>query len=227
MLADFGLTAVIDESAAGSVIDGEIKGTRRWMAPELMHPEKFGFTKECQIRLPSRGTDIYALGMTILEVRSSPPPSRFRSSNNCGLFEQVITGCHPFNSIIAEPAVMYNVLGGCRPDRPQSCFTDQLWELLMETWLVEHGSQPRKRPKTSTIRDRLNEEVNNWGTLIVPPPVVENTVDDSRYFLHDSTDHSSADLRTKRLTTIQRSLWLIRPLPTALRPTQTSEKRMV
>ena len=72
MLADFGLTAVVDESAAGSVIGNGMRGTLRWMAPELMHPEKFGFTKECQIRLPSRGTDIYALGMTILEVRSPP-----------------------------------------------------------------------------------------------------------------------------------------------------------
>ena len=74
MLADFGLTAVIDESAAGSVIDNNgIRGTLRWMAPELMYPDGFGFTKECQIRLPSRGTDIYALGMTILEVRKFPP----------------------------------------------------------------------------------------------------------------------------------------------------------
>lgn len=74
MLADFGLTAVIDESAAGSVVDNNgIRGTLRWMAPELMYPDGFGFTKECRIRLPSRGTDIYALGMTILEVRSFLP----------------------------------------------------------------------------------------------------------------------------------------------------------
>ena len=119
-----------------------------------------------------------------------------------GLFGQVVTGYRPFNSIAAEPAVMYKVLEGCRPDRPQSCFTDQLWELLMKTWLVEHGSQPQKRPQTSTIRDLLNEEVENWGVLIVPPLVVENAVDGSRFFLHDGTSHPSADLRTKRLTTI-------------------------
>ena len=78
MLADFGLTAVIDESAAGSVIDNNgIRGTLRWMAPELMYPDGFGFTEECQIRLPSRGTDIYALGMTILEVRIFSPSLSF------------------------------------------------------------------------------------------------------------------------------------------------------
>lgn len=64
---------VIDESAAGSVIEnGGIRGTIRWMAPELMYAEMFDFVGECQIRLPSRGTDIYALGMTILEVNISP-----------------------------------------------------------------------------------------------------------------------------------------------------------
>lgn len=71
---DFGLAEVIDESGAGSVMGGGgIRGTVRWMAPELMDPEMFGFTGECQIRVPSRGTDIYALGMTILEV-SFPTP---------------------------------------------------------------------------------------------------------------------------------------------------------
>ena len=38
------------------------------MAPEVIYPEKFGFTGEYRKRLPSRSTDIYALGMTILEV---------------------------------------------------------------------------------------------------------------------------------------------------------------
>ena len=70
---------------------------------------------------------------------------------------------------------MYKVLEGHRPDRPPSCFTDLLWQLLMATWLEEHGSELTKRPQPSTIRDRLNEEVNNWGKSIVPPRPVENT----------------------------------------------------
>jgi serine/threonine protein kinase len=77
-LADFGLAVVIDESTSGSTDDNcGMRGTVRWMAPELMYPEKFGFTGECRKRLPSRSTDTYALGMTILEVStftSSLPP---------------------------------------------------------------------------------------------------------------------------------------------------------
>lgn len=74
-LADFGLVEVINESAAGSKINNSrIGGTTRWMAPELMYPEKFGFTRDRQAQLPSTGTDVYALGMTILEVRTLLSP---------------------------------------------------------------------------------------------------------------------------------------------------------
>ena len=67
-LADFGLAMIIDESTVGSTIGGhELRGTTQWMAPELLLPEEYGFGDH-QTRLPSTGTDIYALGMTILEV---------------------------------------------------------------------------------------------------------------------------------------------------------------
>jgi len=34
----------------------------------MLLPEEYGFSEDWQRRLPSTGTDIYALGMTILEV---------------------------------------------------------------------------------------------------------------------------------------------------------------
>jgi len=46
-------------------------GTIRWMAPEMMYPGMFDFDSRCGKQLPSRSTDIYALGMTILEVSRS------------------------------------------------------------------------------------------------------------------------------------------------------------
>ena len=70
-LADFGLTAIIDESTAGSTFGRGQRGTIRWMAPELLHPERFKFPGDIQKRLPSKSTDVYALGMTILEVYMS------------------------------------------------------------------------------------------------------------------------------------------------------------
>ena len=106
-----------------------------------------------------------------------------------GPFEQVITGCHPFNGIIREPAVISRVLDGGRPDRPSSGFPDQLWGLVTATWLVEYGTQPSKRPPTSTILGWLKKEVDNWGKSIVPPDVMESAgrvgyrIDDDGGFL--------------------------------------------
>ena len=211
-LADFGLAMVVDESATGSIIDNKgIRGTIRWMAPEMMLPEKFGFTGECQTRLPSRGTDIYSLGMTILEVGVYLWELR-SSAEQSGDLLQVITGCHPFHNVAAEVAVMCRVLEGGQPDRPLSGFTDPLWELLTKTWVVEHGLQPAKRPPTSAILDRLNREVDNWGKSIVPPHLVESTVrtgyraggDGEFVFLSDESPRRHLGMR--ELTAIQQLL---------------------
>ena len=70
---------VIDESTAGGAAENRgMGGTFRWMAPELLDPEKFGFTRDLLKRLPSMSTDIYAIGMTILEVSSCSNPRDIR-----------------------------------------------------------------------------------------------------------------------------------------------------
>jgi len=68
-LADFGLATVVDETTSkATTADSRLKGTTRWMAPELLFPDRFGFTDKLAKQLPSKDTDIYAIGMTILEV---------------------------------------------------------------------------------------------------------------------------------------------------------------
>ena len=42
-------------------------GTRRWMSPELLYPERFG-VPESENNRPTRQSDCYALGMVIYEV---------------------------------------------------------------------------------------------------------------------------------------------------------------
>jgi serine/threonine protein kinase len=73
-LADFGLAAIIEDA---SYLEGtgtyKTAGTIRWMAPEILDPEKYGYIKRARRKLPSKSTDIYALGMTILEVRIGSP----------------------------------------------------------------------------------------------------------------------------------------------------------
>ena len=144
------------------------------MAPEVVYPERFGFVGKHRKRLSSRSTDIYSLGMTILEA--SMFNSRYHPSEYLPV--QVITGCPPFNGVPAT-AVACQVVEGVRPSRPPSGFSDQLWELLMSTWRAEYGSQPFKRPSTSTILDRLREDACNWGESVAPPTLtrpVETTV---------------------------------------------------
>lgn len=180
---------VADESVAGSTVNHRgVGGTIRWMAPEVMYPEMFGFTGEHRKRLPSRSTDIYALGMTILEVMpfvSPLPPIEMLNGS-----VQVITGCHPFDSTIRDAAVMYRVLEGGRPNRPPSGFSDRLWELLANTWCVEYGSQPSKRPSATTVLHLLKGEPHNWGKSMIPPQLVQpqNRCRCSTYLGYDILD---------------------------------------
>lgn len=60
-LADFGLAATLSTKTTMASVRG---GTVRWMAPELLYPEDYGFT-HCT---PSKESDMYALAMVIYEV---------------------------------------------------------------------------------------------------------------------------------------------------------------
>ena len=72
-LADFGLAAIVNESTSKTTaVVGKSQGTIRWMAPELLYPDMFEFTGRLEKQLPSKDTDIYAIGMTILEVGARP-----------------------------------------------------------------------------------------------------------------------------------------------------------
>lgn len=68
LLADFGLMNVaLDFEASCADTSALIGGTTRWMSPELLVPEKFGSLDG----KPTKASDMYALGMVILEVRPS------------------------------------------------------------------------------------------------------------------------------------------------------------
>lgn len=66
VIADFGLVAIVSTSSvvtlATSVL--AVGGSERWMAPELLYPEKYGLSHS----IPSKESDIYAFGMLIYEV---------------------------------------------------------------------------------------------------------------------------------------------------------------
>lgn len=66
VLADFGLTETLSGSALTTMATTGA-GTPRWMAPELLYPEEYGFEHS----KPSKASDVYAFGMTIYEVSLS------------------------------------------------------------------------------------------------------------------------------------------------------------
>ena len=144
-LADFGLlTFVLDPTNPTTSSSATNAGTTRWMSPELLHPEQFGFGDG----RPTKQSDCYALGMVILEVLSREPP--FARDNEC--------------------IVMWKVIEGEHPERPRgegAWFTDNLWRTLEQCW----SPQPNDRPTVEAVLKCLERASKVWQP---PPPVSEN-----------------------------------------------------
>jgi serine/threonine protein kinase len=163
-LADFGLVAIAGtNSDEGSNSDPKTGGTIQWMAPELLDPKGYGYVKHARRKLPSKSTDIYALGMTILEVRIAAASLLLLRDANFP--PQVITGQRPFEHAKKDDVVVRKVLTGARPDRPTVGFSNALWKLLTETWLEEFESSdsPSARPNITYILGQLQGEERSWS----------------------------------------------------------------
>ena len=151
-LADFGLLTIVSDSTdTTTTSSSKSTGTTRWMSPELLDPDKFGFKNS----RPTKESDCYALGMVLLEVLTCQPP-----------FPRY-TGL----------VVMRKVVDGERPERPQgagaSWFTDDLWGMLEQCWLP----QPKVRPTVEAVLDRLEQDSASWQPL--PPGAGDDVQTDS------------------------------------------------
>ena len=115
-LADFGLLTVISDPtnflSSSSYTQG---GTARWMSPELIAPQRFGFEDSH----PTKSSDRYALGIVICET---------------------ISGYLPFHKH-ADLVVFMKVSEGERPPR-QVGFTNSLWEMLEMCWAHQPSARP-------------------------------------------------------------------------------------
>src|ERR1700723_3563516 len=78
-LSGFGLASFDDDllQLTATTNFSDPSGTMRWMAPELIDPEAFGINHS----RPSTATDIYALGMVLLEVNFHSYPSAHPSND--------------------------------------------------------------------------------------------------------------------------------------------------
>ncbi|KAJ8081479.1 hypothetical protein PM082_007324 [Marasmius tenuissimus] len=168
LLADFGLAdfAVETTIMAAASSSGAIKGSIRWMAPEVysfaMGPEES--TKEKASKEDKTPRDIYSFACTVLEI---------------------MTGKPPFHNLI-DPVVMYRVSTNCiRPERPSEGWCpDHIWNLVKLSW----DKDPLRRPTAKTLQcylQRLIEAGNpfprdpsfiGYLDLDDPPPTSDSEV---------------------------------------------------
>ena len=135
-LADFGLLTIISDTTIATSSSCVKGGTMRWMSPELLNPDQFGF-KDSR---PTKESDCYALGMVVLEVLSGRPP--FASDK--------------------DVIVLRKILDGERPGRPGGSegawFTDRLWRMLDLCW----ATRPKSRPTVEAVLERLERISKAW-----------------------------------------------------------------
>ena len=141
-LADFGLLIIVSNSTHPTTTSSSGSGgTTRWMSPELLDPDKFGFKNS----RPTKESDCYALGMVILEVLTGQVPFPCRSNL----------------------LVMRTVVNGGRPERPEGpeaiWFMDELWETLERCWSPEL----KLRPTLVAVSEHLEQGSMAWEPL--PP----------------------------------------------------------
>ncbi|KAF7349185.1 Kinase-like protein [Mycena sanguinolenta] len=122
-LTDFGLSIFSDATARTSTNRG---GSLYWMAPELLHPERFGlkFT-----RTPA--TDMYAFACVCFELYTERPPF----------------------ADLPETAALMKVLDGERPERPPGppVMSDTLWQNITDSW----GQNPVTRPSAQFVLQNM------------------------------------------------------------------------
>ena len=152
---------------------GEAGDSIRWTAPELMDPERFGYTKNLVAKLPSKSTDLYALGMTILEACVHFSSNFDLHHLICLPSPQILTGRHPFGRA-SDGSIVRKVIDGIRPERPKTGFGDGLWNLLQLSWSEQYESQESKRPSISLILEQLQKDSSDWFSARLPFPTVES-----------------------------------------------------
>ena len=131
-------------------------GTPRWMSPELIDPEQFGASDD----RPTKKSDCYALGMVVYEVCLDVTILGLRV---IGLMIcQVLLGKPPYWEITNEGLLIYAIMEGYRPKKPNTAeslgFTNELWKILQQSWLPDTSA----RPDVRIILSHLNHATWSW-----------------------------------------------------------------
>ncbi|KZT37802.1 kinase-like protein [Sistotremastrum suecicum HHB10207 ss-3] len=149
VLADFGLAAFDDiDYTLMSSSTGGVKGTSRWVAPELLR----GGDTASKV---SRGSDIWALGCIFLEVVALMKPYA-AYKNDLPILFAIMRHRLPHESLSTSTRVLYkqenissDLVEEVEPPPPAFARHPGLWDLCLKCWDFE----PTSRPKCSDISD--------------------------------------------------------------------------
>jgi len=129
LLMDCGLSPLINY---GEFTVPGVYGRSRWMAPEVLEPSDDFSIQDAGETVYTPNTDVYAFGMTILEV---------------------ITGRSPYSHQRHDTVVILEVIRGIRPNRPQDpAISDNVWNIISACW----ETKPHKRPPAALVASWLN-----------------------------------------------------------------------
>ncbi|CUA67416.1 Fibroblast growth factor receptor 1 [Rhizoctonia solani] len=135
-LTDFDHSIISDCSLQFSATTRIGGGTLRWMAPELVIDEDEDEDEEQEAQEKTRQTDVYALGMTLLEI---------------------MTNAIPYSECQREPQIIHRLSRKKYPKRPMEHFPEtqegnRMWNLLTHCW--DHN--PTSRPTADDVVMRLS-----------------------------------------------------------------------
>ena len=125
-IMDSGLSLIV--SRADFTI-ASVCGPCRWMPPEVLEPSdeyyEYDSDPDSDISPFSQWSDVYSLGMTILEV---------------------LTGKAPYHHRRYDTVVILDIIRGTYPPRPaKEVCSDGLWNLLCNCWKGLPESRPTAR----------------------------------------------------------------------------------
>jgi len=133
-LSDFGLTRIVynDDTISSVTARTAASGSVRWMAPEILDPERFGI----QSSVAMSESDIHSFGMVMWEV---------------------YTNRNPFDGIRIDAAVIYQIIAGTRPKLEPATIRTDFFAGVSQ--IMEACWQPdwRERPDISVVVSRLCE----------------------------------------------------------------------
>ncbi|ESK96318.1 hypothetical protein Moror_7104 [Moniliophthora roreri MCA 2997] len=183
-LADFGLATIIETERVDSTTSSAIKGTVRWMAPEMFAPKDEAETNNSEAKWPR---DIYAFACTIFEIMTGEPPF----------------------ANLSGAAVMFKVITGVRPARPVDGWCpDKMWRLVERCWAQDPGMRPRATQLEKTLQRAAHKgtAVQRRGAARQDSIDNRTTPNGPRQACPDYKSSSKYTMTKSSLVTVQRGL---------------------